>query len=750
MSDQAEPIPANAPTQPDSPSAGAGGTWLEQPLGEIFETSAQKRFVDAVSIAGGLALLVGFTYSLATEGSIDWVRWGAFWIGLLGFVSAPIAMRWSDSVSLGALLVLATGIALIVVPAYYQGGASAIFTIWFLLIPLLAGLLLGPRPALISGGVGAAVMTGFYLLETSGQLPTDLPRMDPFMAWLNLVLGIAFSTAVGAVSARSFLASSERLLAARRAEAAKTRALEESRVRYRASIDAALDAIVTVDEAGRIVEFNPAAEKMFGKVRNETLDSPLDECLIPERMRAAYRRAFRRYLETGEKNILGRKLELQALRFDGSEFPVELIVQPHSVFGQPHFSAYLRDLTEHYAAEKELREAEQELSQARRLEAIGRLAGGVSHDFNNLLLAINGHTELLLARSDLDGEARECLEQIAHAGQQAASVTQQLLAFSSSGELSPTLTDTNQQVRDLIGMLERLLPESIRVRTELEPHIWPLKTDAARLEQALLNLVLNAGDAMPNGGELTLATRNVTLDDREAARIEGLQAGEHVQIRVSDSGRGMDEDTASRAFEPFFTTKDTGEGTGLGLATTYGSIRQSGGAIQVSSDEGRGSTFTVLLPRAVDPSAAAEEGSPSPVRGQGETVLIVEDQPTLRQLLQRALEGQGYRVLLAADGVDAVELAGQQQDPIELVITDMVMPRLGGGATVARLRETHPDLKAIFISGYAGEFTENSHVADKRAAFLQKPFRLKTLCAQVRELLDYEKNRAAGENTNAE
>ncbi|MFP8877109.1 MAG: ATP-binding protein, partial [Myxococcota bacterium] len=271
-----------------------------------------------------------------------------------------------------------------------------------------------------------------------------------------------------------------------------------------------------------------------------------------------------------------------------------------------------------------------------------------------------------------------------------------------SGELSPTLADANQQIRDLIDMLERLLPESIRIRTELEPRIWPLETDSARLEQALLNLVLNAGDAMPNGGELTLATRNVTLDDEEAARIEGLQAGQHVRIQVSDSGRGMDESTASRAFEPFFTTKETGEGSGLGLATTYGSIRQSGGTIQVSSDEGRGSTFTVLLPRAVDPSAAVEERAPSPGRGQGETVLIVEDQPTLRQLLQRALEGQGYRVLLAADGIDAVELAGQQRDPVDLVITDMVMPRLGGGATVARLREAHPDLKAIFISGYAG------------------------------------------------
>ena len=298
-------------------------------------------------------------------------------------------------------------------------------------------------------------------------------------------------------------------------------------------------------------------------------------------------------------------------------------------------------------------------------------------------------------------------------------------------------------------MLERLLPESIRIRTEFEPRVWPLETDAARLEQALLNLVLNAGDAMPNGGELTLATRNVTLDDKEAARIEGLQAGQHVRIQVSDSGRGMDENTASRAFEPFFTTKDTGEGTGLGLATTYGSIRQSGGAIQVSSDEGRGSTFTVLLPRAVDPSAVVEQGSLSPDRGQGELVLIVEDQPTLRQLLQRALEGQGYRVLLAADGIDAVELAERQQDPIDLVITDMVMPRLGGGATVARLREGHPNLKAIFISGYAGEFMEDSHVSDMPAAFLQKPFRLKTLCGRVRELLDSERPPAAGENPSA-
>jgi len=744
VSDQDEHIPPSAPKQTDPLFERWGGPWFDQPLGEIFEASAQRRFVDVASIAAALALLIGFSYSLVTEGSIDWVRWGALWTGLLGFASAPIAMRRSGSVSLGALVMLVTGICLIVVPAYYQGGASAIFTIWFLLVPLLAGLLLGPRLALLSGAVGGAVMTGFYLLETSGRLPADLPRMDPFMAWLNLVMGIAFSTAVGAVSARTFLASSERLRTARLAEAAKTRALEESHDRYRASVDAALDAIVTVDEAGRIVEFNPAAEKMFGRSRGETLDSPLDESLIPERMRAPYRRAFRRYLESGETSILGREHELQALRFDGTEFPVALIVQPLSVSGQPHFSAYLRDLTEHYAAEKELREAERQLAQARRLEAIGRLAGGVSHDFNNLLLAINGHTELLLARSDLDGEARDCLEQIAHAGQQAASVTQQLLAFSRSDQLSPSLTDANQQVRDLIGMLERLLPESIRVLTDLEPRIWPLETDATRLEQALLNLVLNAGDAMPDGGELTLATRNVTVDHEDAARIEGLQAGPHVRIQVSDTGSGMDESTASRAFEPFFTTKDTGEGTGLGLATTYGTVRQSGGVIQVFSDEGRGSTFTVLLPRAVDPSSAVVSGSQSPGRGRGETVLVVEDQSTLRQLLQRALEGQGYRVLIAADGIDAIELADRQEDPIDLVITDVVMPRLGGGATVERLRKGRPDLKVMFISGYAGEATGATYMGDARVAFLQKPFRLKKLCRHVRELLDQGTTRVAG------
>jgi len=714
----------------------ARNAWLSQPLGEIFEASAQKRFVDAVSGGAGFALAAGFAYSLLTEGSIDPVRWAAFWLGMLGFASAPIAMRRQSSVSVGALIVLVTGVGLIVVPAYYQGGASAIFTIWFLLVPLLAGLLLGPRPALLAGAVGATVMTGFYLLETNGRLPTNLPRMDPFMAWLNLVMGIAFSAAVGAVSARTLLASAERRRAARLAEDAKTRALEESHDRYRASVEAALDAIVTIDQNGRIVEFNPAAEQMFGRTRAETLGSPLAQSLIPERMRDAYRRSFRRYLDSGEKSIMGRKLELKALHSNGSEFPVELTVQPLSVLGQPHFSAYLRDLTEHYAAVQELRDTEQQLAQAKRLEAIGRLAGGVSHDFNNLLLAINGHTELLLARGDLDGEARECLEQIDHAGQQAASVTQQLMAFSRSGHLSPTLTDANTRILDLVAMLERLLPESIDIRTDLEPNIWPIQIDPTRLEQALLNLVLNAGDAMADGGELSLTTRNIILDDEDSVRIGELRPGPHIEIQVSDTGKGMDENTASRAFEPFFTTKTTGEGTGLGLATTYGSVRQSGGAILLNSEEGRGTTFTLLLPRSRDPDRPAKVAATAHTRGQGETILVVEDQPALRKLMRRSLEERGYNVLLATDGIDAIEQARGRAGSIDLVITDVVMPRLGGEATVEQLRREQPDLKVIFISGYAGESMDETGVQRDRTLFLQKPFRLKVLCKRVRTVLD--------------
>jgi len=725
-SSRGEPIPSGRKT-----------LWLDQPLGEIFEASVQRRFVDAVSILAGISLLVGFVYSLFTEGSIDWVRWSAFWLGMLGFASAPIAMRRRASVAVGTLIVLITGVALIVVPAYYQGGASAIFTIWFLLVPLLAGLLLGPRPALLAGALGAAVMTGFYLLETSGRLPTDLPRMDPFMAWLNLMLGITFSTTVGAFSARTLMASSERLRAARLAEAAKTRALEESHDRYRAGVEAALDAIVTINESGRIVEFNPAAEQMFGHSRAETLDSPLAESLIPERMRAAHRHSLRNYLQHGETRVLGRKLEMKALRADGSEFPVEISVQPLSVLGRPHFSAYLRDLTDQYAANQELRNAEQQLAQARRLEAIGRLAGGVSHDFNNLLLAINGHTELLLARDDLDGEARECLEQIEHAGQQATAVTQQLMAFSRSGHLSPALTDANQQIRNLVAMMERLLPESICIRTELAPDIWPLQADPARLEQALLNLVLNAGDAMADGGELRLSTRNVMLNEEDSLRMEGLQPGPHIEIQVSDTGKGMDEDTATRAFEPFFTTKTTGEGTGLGLATAYGSVRQSGGAILLTSQEGAGSTFTVILPRATTPEELSEEGANSSTTRGGETILVVEDQPALRKLLQRSLGDQGYHVLLATNGIDAIEQAQGLDGRIDLLITDMVMPRLGGAGTVARLRADHPDLKVIFISGYAGEFTDDPKVREDGTLFLQKPFRLKVLGERVREVLDW-------------
>lgn len=724
MAEAEEPKPS---TEQHEPNQG----WLCNPLAGLFEESQQRRLIDLLSYVAAASVAVAFPYTLSNLGAGKSVLWLAFAIGMTGFLGAPLLMRKTGSVEYGALTVLLTGIALIVTPASYGGGTEVVFAIWFLMIPLLAGLFLGPRMAISFGVMGVALISTFYLMERSSDGATPPHGLATFTVWLNVTLATGFSATVGALAARALVTSSSRLTI-------MSGELRDSLDRHRASFEAAFDAMLTIGDDGRLLEFNPAAETIFRRTKEDVLGKRMAPLLIPERLREQHERAFRRYAETGEGRISGQRVELEALRADGTEFTVELIVQPVMLSGRQHFTAYVRDLTDHYRALNRLREAEKRASQSERLEALGRLAGGVAHDFNNLLTAINGYAELLAQGSGLDAEGQENVEQIRRAGQQASGVTRRLLAFSRKDRRAPAITDVNEAIRDLLAMFTRLLPESIEIHHDLATDLWQVDTRSESLEQVLLDMILNAGDAMPRGGELRLTTRNAVVGSNEGQDTqdsEPLPAGEYVRILIADTGTGMDEETTRRIFEPFFTTKSASQGTGLGLATAHGTVARCGGRIHVMSAPGKGTTFDLLLPRGTGAAKPPGKARASAVEVSGKTILVVEDQAPLRRLLDRSLQQKGFRVLLAQDGLDAVERYGSGKEPVDLILTDVVMPRMGGVATVERLREKLGNPRVIFMSGYLGESLEGLPEFDDHTMFIEKPFRLDEIHAQVQTIL---------------
>lgn len=367
-------------------------------------------------------------------------------------------------------------------------------------------------------------------------------------------------------------------------------ALRKSQDLKSSIIQSALDCIIVMDHQGLILEFNPAAEHTFGYTRVAALGKPLVDLLIPPSLREHYRRGLALYLATGEGLVLGKRVEITAMRADGTEFPAELSMTPMDVEGQPIFTAFLQDLSE----QKQLEEL---VRQVQKMESVGRLAGGIVHDFNNILTVIGSYSEMLMERGALGRDDRRAIEQIAQAVRRASSLTTQLLAFSRRQMVQPILLNLNEVVSVIKSMLCRLIGADIVLSTELASSLGQVRADPNQLEQVLLNLAVNARDAMPQGGRLTIETGNVELDEAYVRQHPGARAGSHVMLAVRDSGIGMDAATQARIFEPFFTTKGEGRGTGLGLSIVYGIIKQSGGYITVDSEPGHGTTFTIYLPR---------------------------------------------------------------------------------------------------------------------------------------------------------
>jgi two-component system, cell cycle sensor histidine kinase and response regulator CckA len=394
------------------------------------------------------------------------------------------------------------------------------------------------------------------------------------------------------------------------------------------------------------------------------------------------------------------------------------------------------ELADRERAEAERARLSEQLQQAQKIESLGRLAGGVAHDFNNLLTVITGHADLMLEKLAPDAPLRENVRNVSAATRRASDLTRQLLAFGRRQVLQPRVMDLNESIRESTSMLSRLLSEPVELVTVLDPHLGHVEADPSQLNQLLINLAVNARDAMPHGGRLTIETDNVSIDDEEAQRHPSFQPGSYVMLAVSDTGIGIDNDVLPHIFEPFFTTKEHGKGTGLGLSMVYGIVKQSGGWIWVYSEVGHGTTFKIYLPRVE--GALAVIGAPAALdspRGE-ETVLVVEDQQEVRSLMRDVLRTHGYDVIEAAEGPSAVAACEGVARPISLLITDVVMPGMSGPTLAAHLSTVRPDMRVLYMSGYTDAAVFEHGIAEQPVPFLQKPFTPSQLTRKVREVLD--------------
>ncbi|GIW82895.1 MAG: hypothetical protein KatS3mg105_4702 [Gemmatales bacterium] len=492
--------------------------------------------------------------------------------------------------------------------------------------------------------------------------------------------------------------------------------------------ESALSALVSIDEEQRILLANPAAEKVFGKAASELVGLSLYD-LMPKRLHEAHAKRMRTFFDSGEQELrIGKTAKATCLRADGQEFPAEMFITANRTGSRRLFTVVIRDLTDEMRMDETAR-------QSQKLEAIGRLAGGVAHDFNNLLTVIIGYSDMLFRNQELPESARHMIKEIREASNRAATLTRQLLAFSRSDLQKFETIDLNAVVRDVHKMLSRLIGEDIQLIVALEEGVKPIKADRGQIEQVLVNLAVNSRDAMPDGGKLTIETKNVVLSGDSP--IDGLAPGNYVLLSISDTGVGMDAETQERIFEPFFTTKEPGRGTGLGLSTVYGIVKQSGGAIKVHSEPNRGTTFEIYFPpqRSVT-RTLRRDSSIFPSPNKAETILLVEDEEQLRRIGRVVLESQGYQVLEASCGEEALRISEEFSRPIDLLLTDVVMPHMSGRVVADKITKQRPGIKVLFVSGYTDDAIIRHGVLQQEMPLLSKPYTPSALTRKVREVLE--------------
>ncbi len=513
-------------------------------------------------------------------------------------------------------------------------------------------------------------------------------------------------------------------------------ALRRTEEKYRGIFENAVEGIYQTTPDGRYISANPALARMLGFDSSEELISTRADIRNQEYVHPELHAEFKRLME--EHGVV-QNFEYQAYRKDGKAIWVS--ENAHAVRDAEgrilYFEGAAQDITQR-------RELEQQLRQMQRIEGIGRLAGGVAHDFNNILMAISSYAELLHGQLSEKDAGRRYLDEIAKSIDRAASLTQGLLAFSRKQVLSPKVLDLNALIAEQIKMLKRLIPENIELKFIPGGALGRVKVDPGQVEQIVMNLVINARDAMPSGGGVLIETDNAQLDQADCGLQSPAQTGNYVMLAVSDSGCGMDTETKSHIFEPFFTTKEQGKGTGLGLAIVFGIVKQSAGYIFVQSEPGHGATFKIYLPR-VEDAIQSDDSETCGVSFSGnETILLVEDEAAVRESAAEYLVENGYTVLKASRGSEALEMAEEHRQPIHLLLTDLVMPHMSGRELSERIAHIHPETKVVFMSGYSNNLLSNQQVLDPKQVLLQKPFRLTALGRRIRETLSHTNAASAG------
>ncbi len=507
----------------------------------------------------------------------------------------------------------------------------------------------------------------------------------------------------------------------------RTTALRESGEMARGIINTALDAFVQMDEGGTIVEWNHQAELIFGWSRADAVGKQLGSLIVPPTHRERHSQGLARFLRTGESAMLGNRFEIEAMRRDGQEIAVELTVTALPRKGGYVFNGFIRDISKGVIADEQLR-------QSQKMEAVGQLTGGIAHDFNNILTVITGMTEILGEAVAADPKLASIAKMIDDAAERGAGLTQHLLAFARKQPLHPRETDINALILDAVKLLRPTLSEQIEIQSMLEEDASLALVDPSQLTTALLNLAVNARDAMPDGGKLTIETGNVVLDESYCQMHSDIRPGSYVMIAVSDTGSGIPAAIRDKVFEPFFSTKDTGKGTGLGLSMVYGFVKQSGGHVKIYSEEKHGTTIKIYLPRSDSAATDAIDQMPMdlPIRGGDETVLIAEDDLMVRNYVTAQIESLGYRTLSASHSLEALSML-DHNECVDLLFTDVIMPGGMNGRQLAdEARRRRPGLKVLFTSGY----TENAIVhhgrLDPGVLLLPKPYRKSDLARMLR------------------
>ena len=605
-----------------------------------------------------------------------------------------------------------------------SGGVySSVFMLYLVLI-VLAGLTFGLRGGMVMTVVNVAATFIFLALGRLDWLPAGRSTTDTIQVFSILYQFTAVVALIG-VAVMVFRQSVEKIRREMNERHKMERELREEQALTVGLFNSLPGLAILVDGEGRLVRWNHEVERVGGYGSGDLRLRPASE-LVDAVDREALERLFAETLDKGHALA-----ELGYRKLDGGRVPIRVVCNRCELDGVPYIVSAGFDMTEHRAME-------QQFLQMQKMEAVGRLAGGVAHDFNNILTVINGYAEILLAKHPLEEDPQhQELELIHQSGMRASALTRQLLAFSRQQMLNPREIHLNDLVLDLDKMLRRLIGEDVQLTLNLDPGLGVVQADPSQLEQVLLNLAVNARDAMPSGGRLTIATSSILLDESTVGVGDELKPGPHVVLIVADTGFGMSEEVKARIFEPFFTTKALGQGTGLGLSTVIGIVRQSRGQIQVFSEPGAGATFKIFLPEGMVSGAGSGPVVEDDVRGGLETILLAEDDAVVRNLVKRILKSAGYTVISAESGPDALEAFRFHSGRVDLLLTDVVMPGGMTGADLALdIMAFRPSMKVIYMSGYSHTIFTAAVFSNLQVELLPKPFTANQLLRTVRQVLD--------------